>query len=276
MKFRKLLSGLKQRFLPSKEKIVIKELLGVKLKVIDGTIRKKVDYDDAWFYALARNSKIFFDVGANIGYTGILANLAKSIKRIVLVDPNPNALIYASKNLLLNNMASNCSFYTAFASDQVGENVKFFTAGVGAAGSMYPSHAQTASMSNNFFYVGTVTIDFLTNYYNVIPDLVKVDIEGAEYSALRGATELASKLNTRFLVEMHRLEKLPMEQNGNNILQWAKEIGYKVWYLANHSELMNGSEIAHRGKCHLLLQPAHWEFPQYLKVLNEGAPLPEK
>jgi len=43
MKFRKLLSGLKQRFLPSKEKIVINELLGVKLKVIDGTIRKKVD-----------------------------------------------------------------------------------------------------------------------------------------------------------------------------------------------------------------------------------------
>lgn len=274
MKIKKILSGFKHRLFSDKEKIVKRKLLGETLTVIDGTIRKKVDYDDAWFYALAMHCNVFFDIGANIGYTSLIASLTNKVSRIILVDPNPSALNFAFRNLLYNNRVSNCNFFPAFVSHSVGEEVKFFTMGVGAAGSLYPSHAQTASMVNNYFFVKTTTIDYLTEYYSIDPDLVKVDVEGAEYDALNGATSLAKKRQTKFLVEMHKLDELSMHANANNVLTWCREVGYEAWYLAKHTKLNNGAEIAHRGKCHLLLQPSDWEFPEFLMKIRQGAALP--
>ncbi len=273
MRLRKYLSGLKAIYWRKSEKIVSKKLLGIELKVIDGTIRKE-DYDDCWFYHLACNSEVFFDVGANIGQTSLLANLTKKVKRVVLVDPNPEALIFAAKNLLLNNLASNCSFFSAFATEAIGDDVKFYTVGIGSAGSMYASHAETARRLNNFFYVKTITIDYLMDYYQLVPDFVKVDVEGAENATLRGAVGLATKKKTRFLVEMHVLKELSMEQNGNQILDWTKKTGYKAWFLCNQAELKTGNDISHRGRCHLLLQPSEWPYPEFLMGIAESAPLP--
>ncbi|HMS65264.1 MAG TPA: hypothetical protein PKD83_08440 [Ignavibacteria bacterium] len=67
-------------------------LLGINVRVLEGTIREKVDQDDSWFYYLAKNTETVFDIGSNIGYMSLLAALQPNIKQIFLVDPNPEAL----------------------------------------------------------------------------------------------------------------------------------------------------------------------------------------
>lgn len=275
MKIKKILSGLKAKYWKSNDNIVQKELLGVSLKVIDGTIRKE-DYDDAWFYLLAKNSSVFFDVGCNIGQTSIVANLTGNMQRIVLVDPNPEAVLSASKNLILNDLASNCSFYTAFVSEANGDSVKFYTVGVGSAGSMFASHAETARLVNSFYYVKTVTLDYLVNYYNLIPDLVKIDVEGAEMLVLKGAAKLAAHQKSRFIIEMHVTDELSMERNGDAVVAWTKMNNYKTYFLVNGTEMHNGATIAHRGRCHVLLQPESWQYPDYLIGVAESSKLPNR
>jgi FkbM family methyltransferase len=273
MKLRKLISGLRTRYFPAKERLVSAKLAGKDLVVIEGSVRPP-DYDDAWFFYLVKESKVFFDIGANIGQTALLANIAGEPKRIVLVDPNPSALVYAAKNLLLNDLAANCSFYTAFVSTTTGERVKFYTVGVGSSGSQYASHAETARLVNSFFYVRTVTLDYLCEFYGLVPDLVKVDVEGAEYQVFKGAEKLAGKRGTRFIVEMHVTDECSMEQNMNNILGWGNEHGFVAYFLVDSSQITSGSQLSHRGRCHILVQPSDWEFPQYLIGVKEGTPLP--
>lgn len=273
MKLVKILSGLKAKYFRKQDKIVIGQLMGVSLRVIDGTIHKE-DYDDAWLYYLAKNSSIFFDLGCNIGKTSLTVNVAGNLKRIVLVDPNPEALMCASKNLILNDLASNCNFYTAFVGGTQGERVKFYTVGVGSAGSIFASHAETARLINSFYYVNTVTVDHLIDYYNLIPDLVKIDVEGAEMMVLTGAAELARHQQTRFFIEMHVTQECSMKENGDAVIEWAKANKYKTYYLKDGIEITDGSDIAHRGRCHLLLQPESWEYPNYLRGVAESAPLP--
>lgn len=249
-------------------------LCGVSLKTVKETIRKKIDQDDAWFFHLATHNEVIFDIGANVGYTALLALIQNPDRRYILVDPNPLALADASKNLLLNSLGDNASYIPAFVSETEGEKVKFYTIGTGAAGSIYRSYAVSASKLDSWYYVKTTTLDAIYQYYNVIPDLVKIDVEGAEYSVLLGATELASHKKTIFFIEMHSNDEMPMVENAQHILDWCKQVNYKVLYLKEQLEVTNPKMIAHRGKCHLLLVPIGQGFPEYLINIKQSAPLP--
>jgi FkbM family methyltransferase len=175
--------------------------------------------------------------------------------------------------LILNNLSDRARFLRAFVSSTVGEQVEFFTVGSGAAGSMFAGHATTASRLGSSFMVPTVTVDSLVRFLDVIPDLVKIDVEGAESYVLEGATDLAVKSQTLFFVEMHSHPQLPMSDNANRVLSWCRANSYVAWYMKDKSVLSDSSEIAHRGRCHLILVPKGNAFPNYLTAIEQSAPL---
>ena len=154
-------------------------LCGVQLQVLPGTLRAKADQDDAWWFQLTKHHEKIYDLGANIGYTALLALIQNPKRQLVLVDPNPEALHKAAMNIVKNNLGSRTQFLTAFAGDKLDDTVKFYTVGAGEAGSMYASHAETASSMNSFIDVKTVTLDYMYDFYGFKPDLVKIDVEGA-------------------------------------------------------------------------------------------------
>lgn len=274
MKIKKILSGFKYKMMHRDSGLVSSGLCGFNLKVFRGTIRKKVDQDDAWFFYLAQHHNIIFDIGCNVGYTALLAMVQNPSRPYLLVDPNPTALNQAQLNLISNNLGYKAHYFSGFVSDRQNEVVKFYTIGAGAAGSMYASHAESAAMVNSFMPVRTVTLDFLYQYYNMKPDLVKIDVEGAETLVMNGATILAKETQCAFFVEMHSVENLKMEKAGQLMIDWCKANQYKAWYLKDAVELISADMIKRRGKCHLLLLPERKKYPEYLKNIPQGAPLP--
>ena len=141
------------------------KLCGVSLNLLSGTLREKADQDDAWWFYLSKHHNSVFDVGANIGYTALLALIQDPKRQIILVDPNPKALQMAAMNIIQNNLGSRAQYLTAFVGDKLDDTVKFYTVGAGAAGSMYSSHAETASAMNSFLEVKTVTLDYIYEFY---------------------------------------------------------------------------------------------------------------
>jgi FkbM family methyltransferase len=266
---RSILSEIKAKIFGAKYKVLDENFMGYEYKLYERTIRK-ADKDDAWFYELAKRSNCFFDIGANVGSTAIYAKANNKDKKVLLVDPNIEALTIAYKNLMMNQMGLNAQFFCGFVSDKGGEQVKFYTVGIGEAGSMYKSHAKTASKTNTFYYINTVTLDHLVETLNWVPDLIKVDVEGAESLVLNGAMNLVAKQQTTFFVEMHATEEIPMAKNADLILEWCKKVSYSCYYLKNHALLSSSSEVAKRGKCHFLLIPSSMPYPEVLKGINEG------
>lgn len=246
---------------------------GIQLKGMQGVHRKKADKDDAWFFELARNSTSIFDIGCNLGYMSLLAAIQPANKSLVLVDPNPEALAKAAQNMIINGFAFKCRFFSAFVADKDDEKIKFFTVGSGEAGSMFKGHAETAGTLNSFYHVSKKTIDTLVSEVNCVPDLIKIDIEGAEHLALQGAVETAALQKTKFMIEMHSPPELPMLENATNVLNWASVNSYAAYYMKDASKLTNPQTIAHRGKCHLLLIPINEEYPEYLKSIKQGSNL---
>ncbi len=249
-------------------------LLGREVKALPGTIRKTPDQDDAWFDWLVRHRTAMFDVGANIGFTALIAAL-RGMERMLLIDPNPEALSWAAANLIYNNLAVGCGFVAAFVGDAPGETVSFYTVGAGAAGSIYPGHAQTAAAGGSVMEVPTTTIDVLVEQLRWTPDFIKVDVEGAEADVLEGAVRTARTARPWLMVEMHSPPELPMRENAALVLNWCKENRYTAWYMKEAAVMDHPDMIAHRGKCHLLLLPEGETYPEALAAIPQRAPLPQ-
>jgi FkbM family methyltransferase len=274
MSIKNILKKLYYTFKPKDITFKNGSLCGVPLRLIPGTMRPKADQDDAWWFYLAKHHNVIFDIGCNIGYTSLLALIQDPKRQIILVDPNPQALQKAAMNIIENCLGSRAQYLAAFVSNKLDDTVKFYTIGAGAAGSMYATHAETAASLNSFMEVKTVTLDFLSSYYNLSPDLVKIDVEGAETLVMQAAKEMAKTSKCTFFIEMHDVEDLGMEAAGKLMLDWCNETNYKAWYLKTGEELKTAGTIADRGKCHLLLLPEEKQYPDYLKGVIQNNPLP--
>lgn len=269
MLLRRFISGIRQKYITPNWSLVNEVLLGQELKVFNNTIRKTVDRDDAWYYQLVLNSNHVFDVGSNVGYTALIALLANKSSRVVLFDANPEALVRASSNIIYNGLSHRCFFVNGFISNKVAEKVKFYTVGTGSAGSSSSDQAKTAALLNSWFWVTTTSLDEISTFLNIVPDFIKIDVEGAEYEVLLGATSLV-KNPTRIMVEMHSNKNLTMLKNATNILNWCGEVGYAAWYLTEGKKMETADLISHRGRCHLLLQPEGMDYPEFLKGIKQG------
>ena len=253
MRIVKILKGLKQKWIKNSQVLESQKLCGVPLKTIKGTIRNNADQDDAWFFQLAKRYEVIVDIGANVGYTALLALLQNADKRYGLVYSNPLALADASKNLILNGLGKNASIFQAFVGNKKGEKVKFYTVGSGAAGSMFKSHATTAAMIDSWFYVETWTLDTLIEYYQIAPTLIKIDVEGMEYQTLLGAKNLIEKFQPFLFVENNRADKA--EQLMNLIWSYGYKAYWHITYLfcsenfANDPENIYGKIISQNILC---------------------------
>jgi FkbM family methyltransferase len=250
------------------------ELLGHNLKVTKDIKRKRIERDYPWLFHLAKHSEHFYDVGCNVGYISLIAAVLPNSKYIVALDPNPEAMSITAQNLIINGFGIKCKFITAFISDKSDQEVKFFTVGSGEAGSMFATHAVTAASLNSFYYVKTITIDEIMNLTKIIPDLIKIDVEGAENLALKGSVELAKKQITKIFVELHSVKERSMFETARFVINWCVDNDYVAYYLTDGKILQDPQKIAHRGKCHVLLLPKNIPYPEYLLNIQEGSELP--
>lgn len=262
-----VVSFLEKKGFPRK-KLVSKKILDKPYKVISGTITDYIDNDDAWLFALSAHHHHIFDIGCNIGQSAMLMFYHDSIENLVLVDPNPSALSKAAENVILNHLSHKARFINAFLAEKAGEMVDFYTIGSGAAGSKFQSFAKTAAKANAHYKVPTLSVDHLVKQTQITPDLVKIDVEGAESEVLAGATKLAKQQTTAFFVEMHSGEELTITDNTKQILDWCTKHNYTAWYLKTKKPL-EVKAIAKRGRYHALLLPEKVDFPEYLKLIEE-------
>lgn len=245
-----------------------KSILKNEYTVRKGTIREKADKDDAWLFELSKTSKIIFDVGSNIGQSTMIM-IQHNPDKIVLIDPNPRALSIASENLIYNNLSHKAILYNGFVGEKSGDIIDFYTVGTGAAGSKFKTFAKTASSLESHFKVKTICLDDISEETRLTPDLIKLDVEGAESEALWGSVKIAKKQKTKFFVEIHSGEELSIVENTTLILNWCSQNNYKAIYLKKMCEL-NTQEIISRGRYHALLIPVNTNISNELESINEG------
>lgn len=139
--------------------------------------------------------QIFYDVGAHAGFHTLLAaRLVGPSGRVVAFEPHPANVANLRHHVTLNR-ASNVVVVEAAAADRSGsgsleEGTNSFVARLSPDGRIW---------------VDILSLDDYANQSGFIPNLIKIDAEGAEMLVIAGARALMRRLPT-ILVSVHRVE----------------------------------------------------------------------
>jgi FkbM family methyltransferase len=170
----------------------------------------------------------FWDVGANLGLFSLsAAKIVGSAGSVVSFEPSPAAFDLLSKNVERHR------------------SIKAFPYGIGNENSKALMSVQGASTGASFvkevveltqvFHeripivqvpVSTYKMDTLLDQISSRPNLIKIDIEGYEVEALKGAEYLLDQVRPVLVIEIHPLQLTMSGSHESNVFEILKRHGY--------------------------------------------------
>jgi FkbM family methyltransferase len=151
------------------------------------------------FVRVIKGRRRFFDVGANWGFYVLLAAKHRDAGcEVVAFEPHPQSAAELRSQIELNRVA-NARVMQAALSDRAGE-IDFSDTGSAIGqklASLNDSHRGARTIR-----VPAMTLDEAAREFGP-PDLVKIDVEGAENLVLAGAAAVLAQNRPVLLVEVH-------------------------------------------------------------------------
>ena len=151
-----------------------------------------------YFYKglLGINSKVIFDIGANVGIrTSVFSDLAE---KVVAIEPNRSLAIILNNRFKRSNVEiieKACSSDSAVYEFYLGENHLIST-----LSQEFIHHKEASTDVRKWakpIKVNSVSIDELVNDYGV-PDFCKIDVEGFEKEVLKGLNSKVGLISFEF------------------------------------------------------------------------------
>lgn len=161
------------------------------------------------------------DIGANIGNHSI--EFSKYFSRVICFEPNPRTFDLLSANTKRLNNVSIHNFGCGLSV----EKIKFFEDFDNLGGS---SSVMEISGNNEIEILVKPLDDLLDDFNNL--ELIKIDVEGMEYSALKGAEKVISKFHPTICLEQHE-DEFNSGYNETKAIDWLRSKGYRIFALKN-------------------------------------------
>lgn len=139
------------------------------------------------FFSLVPDGGVVCDIGANVGFYSLLA--ARKAAKVLAFEPLPENLTFLRRHRELNSLQQ-IEVFPFAASDHDGQGMFAIVPGNRSEGSLRPDGTMP---------VRTIKLDSL----GIVPDLIKIDVEGNEYAVLCGARQTLTAHHPSILVALH-------------------------------------------------------------------------
>ena len=142
---------------------------------------------------------VVLDVGANVGsYTLLFAMWAGPGGRVFAFEPAPDAREGLRQHVVLNRVADRVEIIPSAAAEHAG-SAKLQVDGASGGNTLIDAGLPTGPTIE----VETTSLDAFCRARGLVPDVVKIDVEGAELDVLRGARSVLAQPEVRAFVEFH-------------------------------------------------------------------------
>jgi len=175
--------------------------------------------------------KLFVDIGANLGFYSLL--LHNNFDQVIAIEPHPANMAELKQNLK-SCAVNNVVCVENAVSNENRRTVRLFIGEHDANHSLISCH-EKMPLERDFVLVETVTLAKLLSSLSIkttfkFIDLVKVDVEGAEWLVLAGAEPIVDKI-LAWVVELHSQAL----QEKKQIELWFESHNYRWrWLDQNH------------------------------------------
>lgn len=187
---------------------------------------------------------VIYDLGANVGYVSLLlARAAGPEGRVFAFEPLPG-----NQQRLQANLALNPELTVELVSMAAGDTNGASSFVLHDSDDMGRLQAAGADMNGRQIEVQVTTLDAFARTHPA-PNLVKVDIEGAELLALRGMEDLLRSARPTLFIELHGFEA------GRACWQLLRGQGYHLhWMQGDYASITGVDEL--KKKSYVIARPA--------------------
>ena len=155
------------------------------------------------FRAAVRPGSVVLEAGANVGaYTMLFAQWAGPAGRVFAFEPDPSAHAGLLQHIARNAVADRVTAVAAAVADGSASTLRLALGeSSGISRLLHPNETHAAGTRA----VSAVSIDQFCADLGLTPQVIKIDVEGAELAVLRGArsTVAAAGPGLQLFVEMH-------------------------------------------------------------------------
>jgi FkbM family methyltransferase len=193
-------------------------------------------------FLLNKNS-VFFDIGTNKGEYAYYAEKLMNPENIYLFEPEKKL------NKQLQAIFNNCQVDNLALSDNKGTH-QFKIPVINGVVDNCLSSLEIDNKEDNetetiIYEVKTDTLDNFTREKNILPDLIKIDVEGHELSVLKGAENFISEHHPTLIIEIE--QRHHKNTNIESVFESFKVKGYQCYYYSKKQSQL----FSYENKTHL-------------------------
>jgi len=185
--------------------------------------------DGRFLFKAALHARCIFDIGANAGYYTLhFGKCFPTVKEVHAFEP-----IHPTFSMLVENVQTNDLTHVVqchpYGLSNKEEDVTFYVPEFSGsvAASMQNLHPEE---ENKTIQAKVTTLDKFCEINQIADvDLIKMDVEGAEFFALQGAKEVLIKFKPILFIEILRKWSRQFGIDPNQTIHWLHELGYKCW-----------------------------------------------
>jgi FkbM family methyltransferase len=181
----------------------------------------------AYLEKLLSPGKVFVDAGANFGiYTLFASKIVGEAGRVISFEPSSRVFPVLRRNIALNGFKNVLAFPVALT-DKTGRARLYYHAAVGC-----DSLGKDASFEQDAHAeeIGTESLDNVLKHTSVgRVDVIKVDVQGAEELALRGASEIVASTRPIVIFEFFPDGALSLGLSPNGTWNFLHGQGYEFF-----------------------------------------------
>jgi FkbM family methyltransferase len=208
--------------------------------------------EEAFLTSLDLKGKTVYDIGGFIGLLSVVfAKAAGPTGQVIVFEPNEENYTQLLEALRLNRV-DNVQVLKLGIADTKGKDRLFVVHESFAATGSLNQEIQSRIVKKGRFKPLHIEVDTLDNavatYGLPKPDFIKVDIEGMEYQALLGMTEILRTCSPQFHIEIHGADQFSKRENIGRIVAFLESHGYLIWHVETQQDIHSGNcAIAREG-----------------------------
>jgi len=183
-----------------------------------------------WIRGLLKRGDTFFDVGAHQGWMSMVAcRRVGAAGKVVAFEPAPPLVECLEYNKKANRLGQ-MEIVAKAVADEGGRKVPLYVVNRGESYLNSLVFHRTGPLpleQNNTIEAETISLDEFCERAKLRPDVVKIDVEGAELLVLQGSRRLVEERHTTFVVAVHPCW-LPAGQEAAEIFELFRAHGYRM------------------------------------------------
>jgi FkbM family methyltransferase len=191
------------------------------------------------FIAWLKPGSVLYDIGANVGYHSLLANRFATGATVYAFEPMPFVREIFETHIRLNKerIGINNIRLLPVAIADAEKEVEFSNDPAFRDGNTYISQSCVFNKAAGKIRVQCNSIDILISQGYKVPDIIKIDVEGAEYDVLLGARKTLTTYHPHILLATHDCHLPGVQQKCIDLL---KDLGYELKHTGRHNKHMAG------------------------------------